>query len=224
MAPQHQEVMDRVMKKMKYPHEMIMNYLGKKFGSIATYEAKPPKQQENISPVDHAMNVLGYDPSKFSEKLSGYEKNILAAADFAKKQGYEITAPMLRTILSLESSALEDKTNRNPKIGEYAWVAGLTDLAKKDLQKMGFTPDFNSIQGALNAAAIYAGQRMSVYDYDPKTNTRTLNPITDTYKKDFGQFYANRYNAATSTEEEKNKMVGRANAVYNFFNQQQQGV
>lgn len=222
MAPSHQQIMSKVLRQMSFPHELIMNYLGKKFGSVATYEAKKKDPVVEQNPLEQAMKVLGYDPSPFAAKLSNYESNILSSVEKAKKMGYDVTPSFIKTILSLESSALENKENRNPKIGEYAWIAGLTDQAKQDLHKIGFKPDLNSLQGALDAAAIYAGQRMSVYDYDPKTNTKTLNPITDVYKNDPGRFYAERYNAATSSESpERQQMIQRANALHNFFNQPQ---
>lgn len=60
---------------------------------------------------------------------------------------------VLKAILLMESSMAYDNSNQNPKIGKYAWLAGLTNTAKADLKKAGIQADFNTREGAVKAAA-----------------------------------------------------------------------
>lgn len=60
---------------------------------------------------------------------------------------------VIEALLMKESSMGYDDNNKNKDIGEYAWLGGMTRIAKKELIRHGIVPDLNTKQGVLDAMA-----------------------------------------------------------------------
>lgn len=162
-------------------------------GNEVTYAAEPdlpsvqiPKQtQQDFSKVD----VTKVDSPQFAK----YNPLIAEAARYAKElTGVDVPPYLLAATFHQESTAGMNKTNYNPKIGEYAWMMGMTDSARKTLEQNKYKVDLNSEQGVFNASALYYANRAKSYNYDPKTDTRTLK---NDYTTNPALWYAERYNA-----------------------------
>lgn len=62
---------------------------------------------------------------------------------------------VVEAILMKESSMGTNAANRNPDIGRYAYLVGMTKIAKKELIRNGIVPDLDTPEGAIKAAAQY---------------------------------------------------------------------
>lgn len=113
--------------------------LGSKIDPLATFDIK-------IGGADNYKT--GIDTSKLPQP----GPHLAPVIDHVEKTS---SAPpgVLRTLLTMESSMANDTRNQNAKIGRYAWLAGMTNIAKKDLEQAGNTVNYNTRQGTLKAAA-----------------------------------------------------------------------
>lgn len=71
---------------------------------------------------------------------------------------------IIEATIMKESSMGTNRSNYNPDIGEYAYLVGFTNIAKRELLKKGIVPDFSTKQGAINALADYMALRQKVHD------------------------------------------------------------
>ncbi len=82
---------------------------------------------------------------------------------------------LLEATLHQESGMGQNDVNYNPQIGESAWLAGLTAVAKEELTKHGLKPDFDSQAGVIHAVGDYLNL---IKDRHDKTG-KVVNTITD---------------------------------------------
>jgi hypothetical protein len=68
---------------------------------------------------------------------------------------------IIESVLMKESSMGTNASGYNKANGESAWLGGLTQGAKSDLQKKGQTPNFDTQAGAINGVASYLANRQS---------------------------------------------------------------
>lgn len=106
----------------------------------------------------------------------------------AYAQAYKIAPTLPKGILEAttmqESSLGTNPGGYNPKIGESAWLVGMTNDAKKYLQSKGVPVDLNSQAGAISAMAQYLAARQSGVDDKGKPFSYGSNPA---------KFYVDRY-------------------------------
>jgi len=175
-------LMGATMKHLQSTKTALGDTLSKLGASTIEYRAAPPKTP-SISHQD--ADTASWD-SPAMQEASPYIK---AAAE---RSG--VAPALLASIYAQESSAGTSSKNYNKKIGESAYLLGLTENAKKDLLKAGKEVDFNSKQGVFNAAADYLALRSKEYAYDKKTNTQT---VVKDYANDPQELYLSRYANAT---------------------------
>lgn len=118
-----------------------MNAVDRSLGTT-TIERKPAEAQTTKQRKEKPESVN--EPS-----------NSLAPVIRSVERARGAKSGILETILMMESSMAYDDSSQNPKIGRYAWLAGLTNSAKEDLEKAGISVDYNTREGALNAALDY---------------------------------------------------------------------
>jgi hypothetical protein len=159
--------------------------------------------QTNNMPIpshEEIVGVISSKPHPLQEQILKRGPQLKGAEEYAKKlTGIEVPRGILPAIYAQESSAGNNDTNYNPKIGESAWLYGLTNNAKQELMTNPKTKtekwDFHTQQGAANAAATYWALRSNIYGYDKKTNTQTLDKTAaEKYKANEGLRYIERYN------------------------------
>lgn len=179
-----------------------------------SYEAVPTHQEIQDVAI-HGMTPESANALPI-EKLHEYIPKIKSVEQRLKEQGINVPKGLLPAIFMQESSAGTVNTSYNPDIGEKAWTVGLTKGAVSELQKNGFTPDLSSDEGAFEAAGRYWDLRSKVYDYDPKTDTKTLNPKTELYAQDPALAYQERYYGGDKPVAEtfKKKLQYYANSNY----------
>lgn len=151
-----------------------------------------PDTQNNQAKIPSGITPI--DSPQFSKYRPMIEQ---AAKTASEKTGVEVPPYLLAATFHQESSAGTNKANYNPKIGEQAWLMGMTDTAKKDLEKK-YKIDLNTEQGVFDASALYYADRAKEYSYDPKTNIKT--PIKD-YTSNQSDWYVSRYHAFPSGED-----------------------
>ena len=71
------------------------------------------------------------------------------------KNNPDLPKGLLEALLMKESSMGYDKKSYNPKNGEYAWLGGITPIAKRELLRRGFDVNVNTPEGAMDAMAKY---------------------------------------------------------------------
>jgi hypothetical protein len=91
----------------------------------------------------------------------------------AYKNYPQLPKGVLEAIIMKESSAGYDDSQKNTSIGKYAWLGGLTKIAKKELTRLGYKSDFDTIGGAINSIAKF---------YSLKSKNES--PI-DVYRKEY---------------------------------------
>lgn len=155
-----------------------------------SFRAEPDGQTPEITNPQKVDVSSFHNEEIFQQDLPFIKK----AENYAKEKfGVDIKG-VIPAIYSQESSFGVADTNKNPQIGEEAYRMGLTEAAKKELEKAGVKTDFNTKQGVMNAAAAFFAIKGNVYDYDKKTDTQTLNErATQEYKDDPAKTYAERY-------------------------------
>lgn len=92
---------------------------------------------------------------------------------------------LLEAILMQESSMGTIDTNYNPKIGESAWLAGATDMLKKELEGKGIKYDLNTQRGLINAMAAFLDVKKTVLNPGstiPKEYNDPVNLYLQRYK------------------------------------------
>lgn len=143
------------------------------------------------------------DDPTFQEHLP-YIKN---AEKYAREElGYDIPHGLLPSIFDKESTAGKNSSQYNPALGESAWMLGMATEGQKRLKEIGYKGDYISKQGVFNSAVKLLSDKSKVFDYNPKTNTKTINQVaTDKYTSDPSSLYSERYYA------------GKDKKVYNVF-------
>lgn len=98
---------------------------------------------------------------------------------------------LIEAILMQESSMGVNDRNYNPKLGESAWLGGVTDIMKKELERNGKTVDTNSQKGVINAIADYLSLKSKVTNPGSKTSSSY---------KDSVNLYLQRYKTASGVK------------------------
>lgn len=125
-------------------------------------------------------------PEKNNPITKAYDTEIQSAEKLVKdKLGITLPKGFIKTLLAQESNFGTNDTNYNKNLGENAWLVGLTDGAKKDLAKR-LTGNYavdkelinpDSIQGAINAAALYIALQSRKSLGQDKTGTKIIDTL-----------------------------------------------
>lgn len=110
------------------------------------------------------------------------------------KKYKRIPSGFLKALIDQESSMGENKTNEGAVEGKFAWLVGFTDAAKKELEKNNIPFNFDTEEGAIEAAAAYIDLKK---DYRDKTGT-VISTIDDLV-----ELYVDRYNSNPNADKEK---------------------
>lgn len=150
-------------------------------------------------------------PTKDNPIYSAYDKEIAIAEKLVEsKLGKPLPRGFLKAIIAQESSFGTNDNKYNKKLGENAWLVGLTDVAKTDIKNrmrgdFAIDPsliDTNTVQGAINSAAIYAGLRMRPIKEMKSDGTRVVDQILAVAMKDPENLYK-AYNGKGTKNAEK---------------------
>ena len=114
----------------------------------------------NIYKLDTGTEVRDVHPDLKNAISLGYQNNS------------QLPKGLLEALLMKESSMGYNDKNRRKDIGEYAWLGGITKIAKTDLIQNGIVPDLSTREGAIDAMAKFWLLRA-----DPKAN------IVDNYHR-----------------------------------------
>lgn len=148
--------------------------------------------------------------SKVNPVYSAYDNEITNAEALVKKTlGSNLPKGLVKTVLALESAFGTNPASYNPSLGENAWLMGLTADAKKELAarlKGEFTVDpslidTNTIQGAINASALYLALKARVSRGQDATGSKIIDTIVEKQllsdpTKLYSTKYSNRSQAA----------------------------
>lgn len=194
--PDHNTISSYLQGKNIPAHEQIVSSIKPKVA-----DASAAKKQLNAKD----FNAIDINSESFKKNLP----YIKEAQRYAKEElGYEIPKGLLETIFMQESSAGTNATNRNPKLGDSAYMVGLASEGIDHLKKIGFQGDYNKPQDTFKGIARLLADKSKVYDYDAKTNVKSLNQEkTDAYAADPALLYSQRYYG------------GKDKEVYNNFKQ-----
>ena len=160
----------------------------------------------NINPTTK-VEVL----SKDNPVYNAYDSEIANAEKLVQdKLGIQLPKGFIKTILAQESSLGTNSKNYNSKLGENAWLVGLTDVAKKDIanrMKGDFAidptqTDPNTVQGAINSAALYAGLKMRPSKGQDKEGNKIIDTIIANSMKDVKNLYKAYNGGGTKGAEE----------------------
>lgn len=125
-------------------------------------------------------------PSKDNPLYSAYDNEISTAENLVKSTlGITLPKGLIKTILATESGFGTDDRSYNPKLGENAWLVGLTSDAQKELTtrlKGDFAVDPSlvnpdSIQGAINTAALYIALKSRVSKGQDSTGSKIIDDV-----------------------------------------------
>ena len=196
ILPDHGAIVTHIQGKRIPSHEEIVSVIKPK-----NVDASSVKKQLNASD----FNAIDINSESFKKNLP----YIKEARRYAKEElGYDIPKGMLEAIFMQESSAGTNATNKNPKLGNSAYMVGLASEGIDHLRKVGYQGDYNKPQDTFKGVARLLADKSKVYDYDPATNVKVLNKEkTDAYAKDPALLYAQRYYG------------GKDKEVYNNFKQ-----
>lgn len=168
-------------------------------GKPVTYTKAPEKMPQSTVPQivktvkekDGQYHVLdtGTQVREVTPNLAN------AIAGVKKPEG--LPKGLIEAILMKESSMGKNKASYNPNIGEYAWLVGFTNVAKKELKRNGIKVNLDTPKGAIQAAADYAALSLKkhknpvdLYNYaysSGKLPQKALNQFGDLVK-----FYSQR--------------------------------
>lgn len=119
-----------------------------------------------------------------NKKIIEPTPEIKSSVEKAYKKYPDLPKGFLETVLAMESSMAKDPSNKNKKIGEFAWVGGLTEIAKDTLEKAGIQYDLSTLDGAIQAVADFVELKRKFIEKDG-----TIRYIDDPEK-----LYFERYN------------------------------
>lgn len=125
-------------------------------------------------------------PSKDNPLYSAYDNEISNAEELVKsKLGITLPKGLIKTIIATESGFGTDDRSYNPKLGKNAWLVGLTDDAKKEITNRLkgeyeidptlINPD--TIQGAINSAALYIALKSRVSKGQDSTGSKIIDEV-----------------------------------------------
>lgn len=133
--------------------------------TIITKEGQTP---DKAKPVE-----IRIPPKRLQDTLSiTYENNP------------DIPKGLLEALLMKESSMGVSSTNKNSKIGDYAYLVGFTPVAKAELIRNGIVPDLNTPQGVLQATADLIRLKKDIRDVNGNV-VYTYNNWTKFYNERF---------------------------------------
>lgn len=125
-------------------------------------------------------------PSKDNPLYSAYDNEISNAEGLVKsKLGITLPKGLVKTIIATESGFGTDDRSYNPKLGQNAWLVGLTADAKKELANRlkgdyGVDPaliNSDTIQGAINSAALYIALKSRVSKGQDSTGSKIIDDV-----------------------------------------------
>ena len=111
------------------------------------------------------------------------------------KNNPDLPKGLLEALLMKESSMGYDKRSYRPSNGEYAWLGGITPIAKQELLRKGFNVNVNTPEGAMDAMAKYwlltADKNTDVVgNYHEKYSSGKLNEKQLAQFKDMYDYYS----------------------------------
>ena len=118
---------------------------------------------------------------------------------------------LIQAILMQESSMGTADANYNPKIGESAWLGGLTNTMKAELVRNGIKVDANSQKGVINAIADYLTLKSKVTNPGSKVTTSYKDPVN---------LYLQRYKTASGVKLSP-KAIARFRSYVNYYKDSQ---
>jgi len=153
------------------------------------------KQKEEKTPIK-LLEVIKErsDGNKLYRTQDGLEvgdihKDLQNQINKAYKNHPEIKKGILEAIIMKESSGGYEKSQYNKNIGEYAWLGGLTQIAKKELIRNNYEPDFDTIEGVINAIAkFWSIKQKDMTPYEVYKNEYSSGKLSEEHLQKFKKF------------------------------------
>lgn len=124
------------------------------------YRVSQPKPQAPVVVAPKIVQSIqdihgGYDELETGTTVRPVRTKLKDAIAQAYQAVPTIPKGVVEALLMKESSMGTNAANRNPDIGKYAYLVGMTKIAKKELIRNGIHPDLDTPEGAIKAAAQY---------------------------------------------------------------------
>lgn len=150
-------------------------------------KAKPVKSVKSLYGEMHTLDT--------GTQVRSTHPKLKTAIQSTYKNNPDLPKGLLESLLMKESSMGYDKKNYNPKIGEYAWLGGITPIAKQELLRRGFNVDVSTPEGAMDAMAKYWLSTASkdtdvIGNYHEKYSSGRLNEKQLAQFKDMYDYYS----------------------------------
>lgn len=157
---------------------LLSRFFGKRKKDETTPEMENEQAQANLDEPKEVVYLAN------REKAIDPPEEIKKSIEKAYKRNPDIPKGFIEAVLMMESSMATNPANKNNKIGEFAWVGGITEIAKKQFDKMGKDYDLSTLDGAIQMVADYIEMRRKFVNIDG-----TVRYINDPIK-----LYIDRYN------------------------------
>lgn len=151
-----------------------------------------PIVKETLKDIHGSYHILdtGTTVRPIKEKLA-------PAIELAYQSNPTIPRGVIEALLMKESSMGANASNMNPEMGKYAYLVGMTKIAKKELIRNGIVPDLNTPAGAIKAAADYWNLQDDKYTTPAETynhwySSGTLKPDQLQQFDDMVKYYAKK--------------------------------
>ena len=145
-------------------------------------------RKDIYSPV-HTLDIKITKEGQTTDKAMPVEvrtppKRLQDTLNVTYQNNTDIPKGLLEALLMKESSMGSNATNKNSKIGDYAYLVGFTPVAKAELIRNGIIPDLNTPQGVLQATADYIRLKKDIKDVTGNV-IHTYNNWTKFYNERF---------------------------------------
>lgn len=174
--------------------------------SMGEVESKNAIERQSLDNGEYALK--GKIAAKSNPQYSAYDTEIKSAEELVDNIfGMKLPKDYLKSVLATESSFGNVDNKYNEKIGENAWLMGLTkDAIDKvnnylDTNNIALDADINpdTVQGAINLSAIYSMLRARISAGQDKDGVKKLDTNkTKEHLQNAIKLYNNRYNAGAS--------------------------
>ncbi len=153
-------------------------------------ESQIPRVQSTRSDKYGIIDTLNVGTKSFGDKVDKFiptevrppSKRLQDTIDETYRNNPGLPAGLLRALLMKESSMGSDTKDKNPDIGEFAYLTGITKIGKKELIRNGIVPDLNTHAGVLQATADLWNIRKDLRNSDHSIR-HTYNNITKWYNE-----------------------------------------
>jgi hypothetical protein len=181
--------------------------VGKKVASLfVPADVKAEVQSEATAPVKKVPKVIEVKKGLYGNtnvldtgtEVRDVHPKLAAEITTTYKNNPDLPKGILEALLMKESTMGYDNSQKNTKIGDYAWLGGMTQIAKQELIRNGITPDLKTKAGTLDAMAKFwllksKGDPDPVHTYNEDYSSGLLDDEQLQKFKDMVDYYSSLY-------------------------------